>query len=297
MSNKQRWYHSETAASYSDLLERLSGPEFKDKNKLWIFRGQLAENELRSSLERYCFKSGISKDLTKDIEEVIIREFRRLYKGDDRKDVISDTLYCLSLLRHYGGPTRLVDFSYSKYVGLYFGLKEAFDSLNSDTQVVSFSLWCVDTNELDRSARRLYADIDCFQTAYGARWDINQRSDKSFRELYMEQKYDMVIAENPARIHERLHLQQGVLLCQGNINKEFMHNLKHTFKSEKTKSIKRFDCKLTLPEIDEAFADLKRMNITEESLFPGLDGHARAVKYQMWFYKELAERLAKAREK
>jgi hypothetical protein len=86
-------------------------------------------------------------------------------------------------------------------------------------------------------------------------------------------------------------LQQGVLLCPGKLSKSFMENLHYVYCSGITAKVKQFVCSLTISDLEKAFDDLRRMNITEESLFPGLDGHARGVRYQMWFYKKIYDRI------
>jgi hypothetical protein len=287
---EKKWYYRKNL-SYDELIEKLNEPEYEDGKSSWVFRGQLAAKELQSSLERNCEKSGIALTEAKHIEDMILREFRRLYDGEDRNDVMNDTLYCMSLLRHYGAPTRLLDFSYSKYVALYFGLKEAYDNIKNDPQNIRFDLWCIDVRDMNNKAKELYAADSRFLSAYNSRAHISKRDDTSFTDLYMGEKYEMVVSENPVRIHKRLHLQQGILLCPGKLSRSFMDNLHYIYNSGYTPKVKQLVCSLTISDLEKAFDDLVSMNITEESLFPGLDGHARGVRYQMWFYKRLYDRI------
>ena len=80
----------------------------------WLYKGQTSDSILETSLEKECLKSGFSLDYAENIEKMMIRQFKRVYTGDDREIVKNDTLYCISLLRHFGAPVRLLDFSCSK---------------------------------------------------------------------------------------------------------------------------------------------------------------------------------------
>jgi hypothetical protein len=288
------WY-CELCFTYDQLVEHLrKTEEYTDKKSTWVFRGQPADRELQTTLERECEKSGIRLTKADHIEEMTIREFRRVYGGEDRLDVLNDTLYCLSLLRHHGAPTRLLDFTYSQYVALYFGLKDAYDSSKTKTETVSFALWCIDAKDMNSQAERCHANDPSFISVFKARAHISKRNDKSFRNLYMLNKYDLVTSENPARLHKRLHLQQGVQLCPGKVTKPFMENLHYLYDSGNTTRVRKLVCMLKTSDLEKAFANTRRMNITEESLFPGLDGQARSMKYQMWFLNRLYGQIHKA---
>ena len=78
------------------------------------------ENFSRKSLLKIMVFS--RKEITKRIEERSLREFQRKYHHYSQHIPDSDnTLEWLSLMRHYGAPTRLLDFTYSFYVAAYFG--------------------------------------------------------------------------------------------------------------------------------------------------------------------------------
>lgn len=281
---------------YQKFLEYLEEKEFDD---YWVFRSQPADSMLATTLERALQKSGFPIGEAELIEKTMIREFSRLYDGQDCQTVRSDTLYCLSLLRHYGAPSRLLDFTYSKYIALYFGLQCAYDAVPqrngkpSYDEPRSFAIWCVNTKELNEKVEKEYRWRDGFLKALKFRGSIKTRDDESFRHLYMNKApYRLVISENPALLHQRLHLQRGVFLCPGNIKESFMDNLLHPYHSpQKIEGIKKIVCNLGTPNLHSEFMRLIRMNITHESLFPGLDGLARSMEYQICFYKDLAKRI------
>lgn len=292
-------YEKQCFSNFKDLNDELGRAEF---DEWWVFRAQPADPPLKTTLERCCEKWELAT-WAHEIEEIMIREFRRVYEGEDLQTVRNDTLYCLSLLRHYGAPARLLDFTYSKYVALYFGLEYAYESgkqeNTSKTHDVdrSFAIWCINTKQLTLRVRKNYENCQDFLRHVNARADVETRDDCSFIPLYMKNEYNLAISESPAIIHKRHHLQQSVFLCPGNVKVSFMDNLLHvSSNTQKLKGIKKFTCKLILSEFRDMFEEFRRMNITRESLFPGLDGLAQSMKYQACFYKDMYERIKQGRQ-
>lgn len=93
----------------------------------WLFRGErTTEWQPKSSLERCCDRLGVQPKMRRTIEGRIIREFRRAYhqfsaRVPDSRSIVE----WLSIMQHHGAPTRLLDFTYSVYVGAYFAVEEA----------------------------------------------------------------------------------------------------------------------------------------------------------------------------
>jgi hypothetical protein len=94
------------------------------------------EQILKSSFDEFIGRWPInnSKINKRCLEAEIIRDFQRRYSisYNPERPPENDLLSWLSLMRHHGAPTRLLDFSYSPYMALFF----AFDSLfKSSTKV------------------------------------------------------------------------------------------------------------------------------------------------------------------
>ena len=111
----------------------------------WAFRGQDVPDFPASSLERHCRTLRIKGRGIADLEVKLVREFARryhLYTGYT-SPAKGHTLEWLSLLQHYGTPTRLVDFTYSFFIAAYFALEKRGRA----------TIWAINTTELHRKVK------------------------------------------------------------------------------------------------------------------------------------------------
>ncbi len=63
----------------------------------------------------------------------------------------NDNLEWIGLLRHYGVPSRLLDFSYSFYIATYFAIEGAEINNKTDPAIV----WAIEQECLSREANNL----------------------------------------------------------------------------------------------------------------------------------------------
>jgi hypothetical protein len=279
MINSECWRGSEKILEgFKNLFDYFQKQKFED----YIFRGQDVDWVLKTTLERACENSGLMGiEDSRKVEDSMIRQFKRVYDGDDRDRVEKDTLYSLSMMRHYGAPTRLLDFTYSKYVGIYFALECANDSELVNKRKYC-AIWCINNKWLRDTAKDMSPEI---KQLIDARGKDETRNDTSFTKLYLNNKFDFVGWENPLGLHRRLHTQQGLFLCPGNVRKSFMDNLKQLKGWDKGNSITKVICRMSTVDLRKAIEECRRMNISRESLFPGLDGFAQSMRYHLYFYK------------
>jgi len=302
MEEESKFYDDgELKYSYEELDKCLNDLGRKGR---WLYRGQHSKWELETTLERYCYLYRYPLPDAPGIEAEMIRNFQRLYTGDDRKDVIEDKLYCISLMRHYGAPTRLLDFSYSKDVAMYFAIESAFDNVPEGKDGRpdydanrSFAIWCIDTEYTDFQIKEKYPEL--YQTYLDRSTNDNTRNDNTFIPLYMNNTGDFVQSENPQRLHQRLDIQNGVFLCPGNVAKSFMQNLSCLFDRDSKSKIKKFTCELSTTRLSDLLDNFRTKTITRQSLLPGPDGFAQSMKYKLALFKriyESREEIRKERE-
>ncbi len=109
----------------------------------WIYRGQAdARWSVASSFEReyleWFSQFSDAEGLLKSHELSMIERFRQKACGYVEHPDMSN-LEWLALMRHYGVPTRFVDFSESPFVSLYFASLDEAKSEGSD-----FAIWAVE---------------------------------------------------------------------------------------------------------------------------------------------------------
>lgn len=303
IKRKEDDFYYEPVSGWNELFERLKELTQEPYRK-WIFKGLLSEWHLESTFDRAFYPSNINETDRQnnaiEIEKKLTRDFRRLYDGSDRQAVLSDTLYCISLMQHHGAPTRIMDFTYSPFIAAYFALEYAWDKdKKEDNKLhggkINIAIWCFNT----KWCRDYLESNEKLKQLMDNRLKKDIPSEKSFLRIYMpSEPFTFVYPENPYLLHTRLARQQGVFLCPGDVSKSFSKNLKALVcESEECakESIYEIRCELCRPQRLEALNQLHRMNIDRASLFPGLDGFAESMKYRFKFYFETAqEREAKS---
>ncbi len=95
----------------------------------WIFRGQSDPRwDLKTSLERILYLRGIDPLRWSVSESFILLDFQKaahnVLKDTPDKNALT---YWLSIIQHYGGPTRFLDFSTSFYIASFFALQHAIN--------------------------------------------------------------------------------------------------------------------------------------------------------------------------
>jgi hypothetical protein len=228
------------------------------------------------------------KESAPKVESEMVRQFRRAYDGNDREDVRVNTLYCLSLMRHYGAPTRLLDWTYSKYVAAYFALESALNKANRKelNPQLNCAIWALNGKWCEREAIRVAGD-EVEKRGLDRVRSNPKLHEKSLRELYLKNLYSFVLPENPYYFHQRLQIQQAVHLCPGNVSIGVEDNLKRMNDWEKESAIIKYVYEARRGRVLEVMEILLRMNISRKTLFPGLSGLAESLQYPLKYYEKI----------
>ena len=282
-ANKVPAYRQVRLADWRDAAN-LAG-RLQDK---WVCRGHSdAEWKLTTTLQRAGGWPKRRRTFAR-LEETILETFlQRAHAHMREADVPvpedADKLDWLALIQHYGGPTRLLDFTESFYVAVFFALeRRACETYHGDAAV-----WAVQRDRLLNAANK---KLEGSKVS-----DPKTRGNASIGSKVKQQP--LAFPMMPERISVRMAAQQGIFLCPLDIARTFEQNLFGTFGLDPnvqgdtrtqdfnvssnifTRTELRAILKIILPPQvhSAAFKSLRGMNINASSLFPGLDGLARSL--------------------
>jgi hypothetical protein len=218
----------------------------------YIYRGQAnATWQLQSSLERV-IGSAWSSEKAEKFESFSLERFKSKFHLYDRENVEPRSkLAWLSLMQHYGVPTRLVDFTESPYVALYFAL-ETYNPLEQN----NLAMYAFDYKSImDCSISHIAEKDSAFRET---RLSVHLKQDQVFEETVDRFAYDIVWVTEPAQMNARLDRQAGCFLLSGNrgIRIEQVLSGKSYEGCDLRKLVIRYDL------YECVYALLRKMNIT-----------------------------------
>ncbi|MGH9647315.1 MAG: FRG domain-containing protein [Bryobacteraceae bacterium] len=265
----------------------------------WIFRGHRRETYcLRPSIERMFPSSEWAK-----AEYEILEEFKskaRMHLGPAQIPHAEDKIGWLSVIQHYGAPTRLLDFTYSPYIALYFALR------SRDTNESEYAeVWGIDEAALREQVAKTSrtADMEVRQRKgdlpRGGRASLRPEDmTSSLQQVRQEEELWGTLVRNalepngirreyysrngfvgvalPPLHNPRLSSQQGLFLFNGAERLPFEESLTRMMQGVGHKWYKRF----RVPK--EAHGKIEKhlfhLNIHDLSLFPDIEGLAGFVR-------------------
>jgi len=279
---------------------------------LWVFRGSKSDDYvLKPSIELETKGKPLSSWVT--LESRILDEFKsrarmHLNPSDVPGAGLDEKLSWLSLMRHYGVPTRLLDFTLSPYVAFYFALTNRTDAEKKFPP----EIWAIDAQAVKKVAKKRSAEADQQEYEYESRRtgsDVARRrgasliyfaSDGDLLESEAKRNSRMVSAAlsavdarrdhfishgfvtlaTPPIENRRLSCQQGVFLFNGAEDLSFHDSLFRMMRDEIDwyRRFKIVGDQLALTEMER---ELFRMNIHHLSLFPDIEGLAEFIRQKI----------------
>lgn len=252
--------------SYADVIPALNARDVVERlshfDGDWIFRGQKDVRwGLKPSIERCASKGFLHKQ-----EGTAYRDFRDralAYRRELPALPNNSHLAWLATMQHYGGPTRLLDWTEDPNVAAFFAVADA------DRKTAS-AVWAINHTAITKEAERLMSvaprtsrdDPRFWDTFFGAAWP------------------PVVMHVNTARPSKRQKKQKGLFLCSNATQWEYSFEtcLKNVLE-HRPKSERRWLCKIMIPPDarDELLNDLTERGVTYEGLFPDLSGLGRSL--------------------
>ena len=252
-------------SNWNEYKSLASGVDFKS----WAFRGQRdASWKVKSTLTRYLEDYKVDKRAWSEQENRILRIFKRkahLYLDHIPPD--NDDFQWLSIMQHFGTPTRLIDFTWSPYVAAFFAL---------ETATSNSAIWAIFPPYIDFSDKQ--------QIRGGA--IINpriqgMREPGNYGKFFLPGIEPFVITGEPHVMNKRLIAQSGTFAVPGKVDESLEEILRDYARSDETIIKIELDTKKLR---DEALWDLYNMNITYATLFPDINGMAKYLAYELEFH-------------
>lgn len=242
----------------------------------YIYRGQVDKKwKLESSIERLIGpKKEISK--AKKYEEFSLMKFKsafHLYCGSNIKP--TSKLQWLSIMQHYGVPTRLLDFTYSPYIALYFCL-EGLESNSSN----DIALYAIDYRNLLKESIKYAKSKDInFKYTYSDTFD---KDDSIFEEYLSDNKFDILWTAEPYEGNNRIDRQSGCFLLSCNLEKK----IEELLKSQIYKNVQMKKIIIAIELYDQIYSLLNKVNINSKVLYGDLSGLAKSLKMELFAYNK-----------
>jgi len=232
----------------------------------WAFRGHAdATWPLESSLTRYLKMFGGPSTGWVTREKKILQTFKRkAHLLLSRTPEEGETLEWLALMQHHGAPTRLLDFTWSPYVAAFFALERA----TSDA-----AIWAISSCSHVPNYRGFYISA-LLNRVLGL--EHSRALPAEIRKEVDAEEIQPALMGEPVLMNQRMTTQAGTFIIptlrmdlpvDSIIPRSAVLKLKLATKSLRKQTMDR----------------LYNMNITNATLFPGVDGLARSLAFELEF--------------
>jgi hypothetical protein len=257
-------------ATLDDLLEKIN-----TLPNNYIYRGQAdARWALQSSLERMLDRAA-DRDRLVRLEEYSLDCFRSKFHLYDKEsnNAPNSTLAWLAAMQHYGVPTRLLDFSSSPYIALYFALASHDPSLHDDLALYVMDYSAIMQASIDSVAGQIRSFSE-------TRSSVHAKRDEIFDDVIDRGAHDVLWVTEPKVVNTRVDKQSGTFLISGNRRKTIEELLAQSIYS---------NCdvqKLIIPKkyYDGLFVILRKVNISAKTLYGDLYGLAGSIRMELRVY-------------
>ena len=274
----------------------------------FVFRGMgdykwHIESSLERMIKRYHPISDIAHEVYPQGYEIdMLKEFQWKYPKYSKNNIpqSDDVIEWLSIMQHYGSPTRMVDFTCSPYIALFM-------AMDSSGEKHDASIWCL--NEIilrnilceeyeNRNDIRISGISNQKSVIYN---EANQLINDSINGTRKSFNHNVYLVQ-PHKVNDRILVQQGLFAIPEKIGVPFEDNLFSLvgnrepdivpFKdvidySNSEKMFQPYDYFLIKIRIPLKFRlditkSLCLMNISSETMYPGLEGLGKSLNRQRY---------------
>lgn len=231
-----------------------------------VFRGQSKDWDLLPKIFRYEKIPELANNFS-EFESRIQRHFieqARPFLNTKPENILE----WLAVAQHHGTPTRLLDWTFSPLVALYFAIE---DDLNDDDYGVVWAFW---TNSIEKLPKRLF-DIEALHTISQLDQQLNTSNGEKISDATSDVAYLNGFLYTPAHINTRISAQQACLTI-------------HTFPPVALNRCKTLSYGLTLrkfiiPSKQKPVIrhELIKIGMTPYQIYPDLEGISKSIQWRI----------------
>jgi hypothetical protein len=243
-----------TWSQFTTLIDAIAGPIAGAQSR-FLFRGQA---DAYRSLEPSILMALPSDIADKDglaIEREAYDEFCKHEGGSARCDTVFDVW---ARMQHYGAPTRLLDWTTCRFVACYFAVESAIRNPGS--------VWVFDMHAVVDQLKERYQGYEpsCVP-------DINR--------FYQPDAEPLLFRFEPRNGPDRMGAQKGVFTASLRFRCDHAQVIAEALKNHRDRGGQGPNHKINIAKQSKPkfLSELREMDITARTLFPGLDGLGRYV--------------------
>jgi FRG domain len=252
--------------SLSEFQQLINGDDFKG----WAFRGQEdAAWPLESTIGRIFRNFKVHPEMWVEQEMRVNRVFKRkAHLFLEHVPPEDDDFQWLALMQHHGAPTRLLDFTWSPYVAAFFALEKAKSAA---------AIWAICPPRVWEQVHTQPNTGDRVPTS-----ELFLGKPGRYSKWYLTEAFPFIVYGEPLVMNQRLVAQSGTFIVPGVIDRSVESIVEEYPHPEKILAKLVIDSSVR----DDFMSALYNMNVTNATLFPGLDGMARSLNYELEFHWE-----------
>jgi hypothetical protein len=250
--------------SWSEFDEQVFTPKLSltALKHTYVYRGQSRAWSLLPSLARLCRDLSFDSLKSQEVEELLLQRFKArvdVYMPTQSRKV--DTIGWWTLMQHYRAPTRILDWTYSPVVALYFAVADNWDS---DGVLWSFHRLRVMNRRFPDGVSSVATELGCDDRDF-------------FKKVHSDPKF---CAFDRTELTERMIAQNATFTVSQDVLTDHADALE--LLCPETEGTERVIIRRKwIISKDSKPAILKRlhaMNVTAETLFPGIDGLGNGLR-------------------
>jgi len=204
----------------------------------------------------------------------MLRCGRRSWRLYDKENIQPHTmLEWLSVMQHYGVPTRLLDFTTSPYAALYFGL-ETYNIVGRP----KIALYCINYSQLMDASLKLISNKD--NDFNETRNSIIGKQDQIFEDTVNRFNREILWVTEPQRLNKRIDRQAGCFIVPGNNGT----GIEELLNDKKYSAVHAVKYEISDKIIESIFVLLRKMNISGKSIYGDLRGLAKSISLDIKVY-------------